>query len=216
MRYFCFRKKKSTKSVGIVLAICFGLVILSGILMIIPSKQEGDIYDNVIRFHVIANSDSTEDQVLKLELRDAVIENYSDILKLCKDKKAAEVTLDSITDSINEFAHGFIKEKGFDYTCDTTLDKEYYNRIDYQNFSMPEGNYTSLRIKIGDGKGQNWWCVLFPPLCTQAALGKTSEEDYEDVFIEAGFTGEQYRILTENDKPKYRLKFRLIELLFGN
>ena len=80
---------------------------------------------------------------------------------------------------------------------------------------MPRGNYTSFRIIIGDGAGKNWWCVLFPPLCTQVAMNTIYTDDMENAFIEAGFTGEQYKIITDTSKPRYRVKFRLLELLFG-
>ena len=210
MRYFLFVKKELffVLSCIFILLICF-------LSMYIPSDAEGEIYDKVIRFHVIANSDSDEDQELKLMLRDAVINEYKEVLEQCYDKQDAYNTLSSMRDDINSFCSNYINSLGYNYDIRTVIDTEHYNRTEYANFVMPSGNYTSLRIIIGEGSGKNWWCVLFPPLCTKAAMNTVYEDDFEGAFIEAGFTGEQYRIITETDNHKYRVKFRILELLFG-
>ena len=221
MRY-CFCKKKddsfiSRHKCGIrhLIICCFASVMLCGIIMCIPTEADAKIYDNVIRFHVIANSDSEADQALKLNVRDAVIDKYSEALSGYGSKKDAELGLLSITKEIEKYVNEFIKEQGSEYKCQVTLGAEYYNRTEYESFSMPSGHYTSLRIIIGEGEGKNWWCVLFPPFCTKAAIKQSDKAEDEEAFIQAGFTSEQYKIITENEKPRYRLKFRLLELLFG-
>lgn len=217
MRYYFFNKNncKCTKLSGPLFLISMLLLFLGAIGLCVPTSADGDVYDNVIRFHVIAQSDTEEDQALKLSLRDAVIAEYSDLLSGYSSKEEAYRDLSRITSEINEFCENFVHDHGFDYECTTIIGREYYDRTYYENFNMPEGYYTSLRIMIGEGKGKNWWCVLFPPMCTKAAMNTISDEEIEGEFIEAGFTGEQYRIITQTDKPKYKIKFRLIELLFG-
>lgn len=220
MRY-CFQKKtvvssnNKKKSVRCLIALCFIMVLFCGFIMCVPTEADAELYDSVIRFHVIANSDTEEDQALKLKVRDAVIGQYSNKLSGYSSKEEAESEMISYTEEIETYVNEFIKQQGFAYICQVTLGQEYYNRTEYDSFSMPSGNYTSLRIIIGEGEGKNWWCVLFPPFCTRAAIKETDAKENEEVFIEAGFTSEQYKIITETDKPKYRLKFRLLELLFG-
>ncbi len=213
MRYFFIKDEK--RRVKILFASLFILVLFVGALMIIPTSADAKIYDNVVRFHVIANSDSDEDQSLKLKVRDAVIEEYKDFLALYFDKEALVNALNSKTEEINSFAEKIIKEHGYSYSCKVTLGTEHYGRTVYESFSMPKGNYTSLRIIIGKGEGKNWWCVLFPLLCTKAAINECSIEDEKDEFTEVGFTAEQYNIITKNESPRYKLKFRLLELFFG-
>ncbi len=222
MRYYFFDRLKGCRvgnddyrAAGRVFVFSMLLIFLGSLCLCVPTSAEGKIYDNVIRFHVIADSDSDEDQALKLELRDAVLSEYGEELGSFSSRQDALDTLSFMTGEINTFCEEFIRERGFDYNCTTILDEEYYNRTIYDSFTMPSGTYASLRIKIGDAEGKNWWCVLFPPMCTRAALNEVASEDIEDAFIEAGFTGEQYKIITQNESPKYRIKFRLIELLFG-
>ena len=217
MRYFLFKREDHyNQKHGVCFLIgCCLILLFCFTLMYIPTEADGNIYDNVIRFHVIANSDTCEDQSLKLMLRDAVIDEFKDILESCQSKEEAYTQISLMTDDFNNFAQEFIKAQGYNYACKTIIDKEYYERTEYNNYVMPKGTYTSLRIIIGNGEGKNWWCVLFPPLCTQMALNTTTPDDMEGAFIEAGFTGEQYKIITENKSPKYRVKFRLLELFFG-
>ena len=217
MRYFLFdRERIKTQQNGLLFLIgCCLILLFSFTLMYIPTEADGDIYDNVIRFHVIANSDSEDDQDLKLILRDAIIDESRCYLESYENKEEAYVQLSSMTDEINDFSQKFIRSRGYNYSCETVIDKEYYERTEYNNYVMPKGTYTSLKVVIGNGEGKNWWCVLFPPLCTQMALRTTAPDDMEGAFIEAGFTGEQYKIITENKTPKYRVKFRLVELFFG-
>ena len=216
MRYYFFSQKNNGRSVA-VFFILVGLlsVFLGALSLCVPTMAEGELYDKVIRLHVVANSDSDEDQELKLALRDAVIECYTELFERSQNRDMAYSILSSQVDDINEFAQNFISKRGYSYSCRTVIGEEYYNRTQYQAFTMPAGKYASLRIIIGEGEGKNWWCVLFPPLCTKAAMNTVPAEEMEDSFIEAGFTGEQYRIITESEKPRYRIRFRLLELLFG-
>ncbi len=219
MRYFFEKNKdkerKEQKDIRRLILSCFILVLICAILMCIPTAADARIYDNVIRFHVIANSDTDDDQSLKLEVRDSIIEKYSYYLSGYSSKEEAQAALESKKNEIKMYAESVVKKLGYDYECDVELGIEHYGRTVYESFSMPQGNYTSLRIIIGEGAGHNWWCVLFPPLCTKAALSSTEIADEKEEFTDVGFTGEQYNIITKTDKPKYKIKFRLLELFFG-
>ena len=124
-----------------------------------------DIYDKIIRFHVIANSDSKEDQELKLKVRDKVIEymvpKLSEVESL---DEAREILKDSI-DEVNKISLNVIKENNYDYSSKTMLSHENFPDKVYGDVVFPAGEYEAFRIVIGNGEGKNWWCVMFPPLC---------------------------------------------------
>ena len=101
-----------------------------------------------------------------------------------------------------------IREQGFEYDVDIEIGKEYYQTRYYEDFALPAGEYTSVRVIIGSGQGQNWWCVLFPPLCTNQAIAHD-----EEACIEVGLTKEQYNLITQNDAGEYKIKFRLLEIM---
>lgn len=187
------------------------LCILGATLVIsaVPVSGEEDIYDSVIRFHIIANSDDEKDQKIKLELRDYIFTQYHDKLSSYNNISDAKSDISENLGEIEETAEQFLKEHGYDYNVHVTLTEEYYPTRTYDTFTLPSGNYTSLRIIIGEGEGHNWWCVLFPPMCLESATGDII--DYSDVS--AGLTESQYRLISESEKPEYNVKFRVLEIL---
>lgn len=195
------------------------LIIISIILLIasfLPGHSETEIYDKILRLHVLANSDSEEDQQLKLKVRDAILKLSEEFGSEFEDIDDASTIYSSKLDEIKQEAERVIHENGYSYPVSVSLGKEYYPVKSYDEVCLPSGNYLSLKIQIGEAEGQNWWCVLYPPLCLSAA--RADEE-----LIEAGFTGEQIKIITENDSSvKYKIKFKLLESfksffdLFGN
>lgn len=193
----------------IILLICVAVlcVAVSGVL---PIHGEEKIYESVVRLHVIANSDTEEDQALKLKVRDAVLSYTSPLVIDCVSREEAESILLSNLDGIKETAREAICENGYSYPVDVTLDVEEYPTRNYESMSFPSGKYVSLRVLIGESEGKNWWCVLFPPLCLSAA---TEKEKNEEAFIAAGLTSDQYRIITETDEPRYKLRFKILEAI---
>ncbi|MBR6513270.1 MAG: stage II sporulation protein R [Clostridia bacterium] len=184
-------------------------VCLTAILFpLLPLQGEAEVYDNAIRLHVLANSDSEDDQALKIKVRDAVLELVSEEITDCTSRYEAECKVEDICDNIAIAAQNKIYEEGYDYSVRVTLDNEYYPTREYEGVRMPSGTYMSLRVLIGDAEGQNWWCVLYPPLCTGTAKPKTT-------LKQAGFTPEQIRVLTEGESPKYKVKFKILEI-FGS
>ena len=191
-------------------------VLCALVLGLFPVSGEERLYDSVVRLHVLANSDSDVDQALKLKVRDRIIEVTEDIFTQAKSKNEAEALARSALSMIEDEAKRVVEESGFDYPVTVTLGQEEYPERDYEGMKFPAGEYLSLRVLIGDAEGQNWWCVLFPPICLRAA--SRDQRDTEEAFIAAGLTGEQYRIITESGSGLYKIKFKILEIisdLFG-
>ena len=191
------------------LILCAALLFLG----LLPVHGEDEIYDTVVRLHVLANSDSNEDQALKLRVRDAVLAVTSPLLADCKTQDEARTVIEAHADEIVSAAEEIIRSEGRDDRVSLLLGNEEYPQRDYDSFCFPAGEYLSLRVCIGDAEGQNWWCCLFPPLCLGTST--VSTEDAEDAFISVGLTPSQYKIITESDKPVYKVRFKLLELLQG-
>ncbi len=174
-------------------------------------SEDMEIYDKTLRLHIPANSDSKEDQELKLKVRDAVIEVMREPLSDCKTKEAATEIAKKMTPLIKKTADKVLAENGKSYEATVTVTEEYYPKKKYEGITLPAGTYTSLKIELGEADGKNWWCVLFPQVCTGTAEAKT-------VLAEVGFTANQIRLLTEQESGEYTVKFKIVEIierLFG-
>lgn len=160
-----------------------------------------ELSSQLVRLHVIAESDSDEDQAVKLKVRDAVLEYLVPKLKAAGSVSAASgIITDSLPD-LGETAEKVLSDEGHGATAAATLSVESYPTRVYDGFALPAGEYLSLRIVLGEGRGHNWWCVVFPPLCM------TSAED-EDAF--SALSGDAQKLILSDDGG-YTLKFRLIE-----
>ena len=191
-----------------------GTLVLCAMLLFIglfPVHGEAEIYDTVVRLHVLADSDSEEDQALKLRVRDAVLGVTTPLLADCRSQEDACRLLEEHRDGIQEAAENVIRAADKQDAVTVLLGLEEYPERDYDSFCFPSGEYVSLRVCIGEAKGQNWWCCVFPPLCLGTSTA--SREQAEDAFISVGMTPSQYKIVTESDKPVYRVRFKLLELL---
>lgn len=180
---------------------CACFILLTAVDTLIP-RSEGEVFDNVIRLHVLANDNSDEAQSIKLSVRDAILRECGDIFSDCGDIITAEEKISENIARIEEISNRVLYENGVSYKAYAELGNEDYPTREYEEFSLPAGNYRSLRIKLGEAKGNNWWCILFPPLCTKASSNLTgsgiNERDTE-VF----------------KKPKYKFRFKLLELFGG-
>ncbi len=192
-------------------AILILLVILM-VLSFLPVHGEEEIYNTVVRLHVLANSDSEEDQALKLAVRDAVLTAASPLVADCTNQAEAIAALEAGEATLLAAAEAVIRDAGREDAVSILLGEEAYPTRTYETCAFPAGTYVSLRVCIGDGAGQNWWCVLFPPLCLSAA---TAESDPEDAFIDVGLSKEQYGIITDTGKTKYRVRFKILEVVQG-
>lgn len=162
-----------------------------------------DVRENVLRLHVIAASDSDEDQALKLKVRDAVLKEGDDIFNGSVNIDNAVQKITPEIERLSTAAKKVINENGFDYDVKVTLGREFFTTRTYENITLPAGRYLAVRVVIDKGAGHNWWCVMFPPLCLPAAEAST---DIDDVLTDKGV-----KLVEKN--PKYEPRFKIIELI---
>ena len=191
------------------LGFLMAVILLASALMILPIHGEAGIYDSVIRLHVLAASDSDRDQALKLTVRDAVLQKTQTLLQNVGDRAEAERILRAALPEIEAVATAALADVGAPNTVSVTLGEETYPTREYEQLVFPAGEYLSLRVLIGAAEGQNWWCVLFPPLCLTTA---TERRESEAICLSAGLTGEQYRLIADTGETKYRLRFKILEV----
>ena len=167
-------------------------------------RTQQQLSDKVLRLHVLANSDSEADQALKLKVRDSVLEAASAILADCPDRETAEQRLSAALPEIEDAARARIAAEGGKQTVTAELRPTVFPTREYEDFTLPAGEYLALRVVLGEGEGHNWWCVVFPPLCaeTTSSLSQTA--------MAAGLTEEEVALITESDG--YQLKFKAVEL----
>ncbi len=183
----------------------YTLVLLAATLMLalFPTDAEAEIYEDTIRLHILANSDSGEDQALKIAVRDRLLTEYGEILKASDSIAEAEATASVLLPSIERDAKRWITEMGYSYSVRATLTQEWYETREYEDFSLPAGYYTSLRVIIGEGEGKNWWCVMYPPLCMDIA---TEEAPADDGLID--YSKEELWLIKSDT---YNVKFKILE-----
>lgn len=185
------------------------LVLCLALCDVLPIHGEEKIYESVVRLHVLANSDSDGDQTLKLKVRDSILAYVSPLVVDAKSREEAIEILQVELNEIEKVALSVVENEGYNYPVEVTLTLEDYPTRNYEAMSFPSGQYVSLRVLIGEAEGQNWWCVLFPPLCLSAATEKAKNEE---AFIAVGLNSDQYKIITENDEGKYYLRFKFLEV----
>lgn len=164
-----------------------------------------DVRDDVVRLHILANSDEEEDQHVKLIVRDALLNCGKELFSGSVTVENAEKVLNAQKAELTEIANKTLADNGFDYKAQIYLAKEYFTTRTYENFTLPAGEYLALKVILGEGKGHNWWCVMFPPLCLPAASDITQ---IDAVFNENG--AELVR-----SYPEYEMKFKIVELFEG-
>ena len=186
-----------------------GLLLSTAVLAALPTEAEGAIYNDVIRLHILANSDSAEDQAMKIAVRDALLLRFGERIGSYRDRAEAEAEITKLLSEMENTARQTLIEKGSSEAVTVSLSESTYDRRYYGSFTMPAGPYLSLEVRIGEGDGQNWWCVLFPPLCTETAYG---EFVYDEDSLPVGLTPEEYRLIT-GESEGYRVKFKVLEVL---
>ena len=171
------------------------------------SREQEQLSQSVIRLHVIANSDSQADQALKLRVRDRVLEQAQELYPEGATLDQARAILEANLNLLAAAGRAAVEEEGADYPVTAQITQCWFPTKEYEDFALPAGEYTALRVVIGQGEGQNWWCVAFPPLC----LGAASQS--VDQAAQAGlFTQEQAGLITR-ENGGYVLKFKGMELL---
>ena len=183
------------------IALC--MLIATLLLSALPTDAEAEIYRDTIRLHILANSDSEEDQALKIAVRDRLLAEYGELLRSAGSFEAAEMKANELLPKMKRDAEQYIEELGYDYSVEVSLGEEWYETRDYGDFSLPCGIYTSLRVIIGSGEGKNWWCIMYPPLCTELA---SEDAPADDGFID--YSKEEIRLIQNR---KYNVKFKILE-----
>ena len=184
------------------LLLAFGLTLTAGVW---ASASESALAGQVLRLHVIANSDSPEDQSVKLAVRDAVLAQAAPYLEGASNQQEAEAALEPHLDELAQVGAQVLAQAGRNDPISVSIADQWFPTKTYDGFALPAGQYRALRVVIGEGRGQNWWCVVFPPLC----LGSVTEESVETVAGEA-LSEDQVALITGQDGG-YVLKFRFIE-----
>jgi stage II sporulation protein R len=208
----------SINRIGNIVKISLTLIITISVVfaIFISSYSENlkkGLADNLIRLHVIANSDSPADQALKRNVRDVILAYMKDKLKDSKDLEQTKFIINSEKERIVSLSKDEIVKNGYDYDVNVTLGSYPFPTKTYGDIALPAGGYQALRVVIGKGEGANWWCVLFPPLCfvdvTHGTVPDSVKEDLRRTLSE-----EEYSIITsadnEDDIP-IKIKFKVVE-----
>lgn len=203
-------------------ALCF----LTAFLIALSARQQGGealaarIAPEILRFHILANSDSDEDQQLKMEVKGLVIDYVNENLGEEATKETTAAWLLDHSEEIEDMAHRYLLSRGKNYPVSLKLTRDYFPTKAYGDMVFPCGTYDAARITIGSGNGHNWWCVLYPPLCYTDSMNAVvpehsketlkrliPEDDYEALLPECERTSHT------QEKPRVRIRFRLPELL---
>lgn len=206
-----FKKHMSTIVFVVSLLLLVGLYTYFGLKVYAQSMSQ-ELSEQVLRFHVLANSDTTEDQLLKENVRDAVLDYMSPKLKNASDKAESKQIILENLGNITAVAEQIIANWGKDYSVCTEVAYTEFPTKSYGDIVFPAGDYEACRIIIGEGAGQNWWCVMFPPLCyVDVATGVVPLEGKEQ--LKENLTEEQYEIVAYQSEKPYQIKFKLLEWL---
>lgn len=195
--------------------LCLALVILMGFILFYTYIGDSqNQYEGIVRLHVLANSDTVGDQALKLKVRDAVIE----YMEKQEDLHSAEETREYLgenLDRLEKIAEGVIASEGYDYSAKADLGVRYIPEKTYGDITFPAGNYEALNITIGRGEGENWWCVLFPPLCLLDEGTAADSVADESAGSGDGTISEESDEDDENssEAQRLRLRWKLAEIL---
>ena len=214
-------KKKHGKGRIIAFALvifCAATLILTSLSGLLPIGNEAQIYNRLVRLHILANSDSQRDQAIKYYIRDYVVNYIAQRQDVLSDpsgspEQRAQQTLDGVRQLSPELQaeiNAKLAAMGFNYSAAITIDKEPYPTRVYGALYVPSGTYNSVRILLGSATGHNWWCVLFPPLCLAGA--QTTEAQARADLEAAGYTDQQIDLLTQSGTDgKYVVRFKILE-----
>ena len=184
-------------------AICLGLILAVLVSFTGFATQCEDIPDRVLRLHILANSDSEEDQELKLKVRDRIVTESAGLFDQVTDRESARAVVEKNMDALREAAQDEVYRQGYSYPVSMELTHMYFTTRVYGETALPAGYYEALRVTIGAGAGHNWWCVIFPAMCLPVA-----EESQE---LDGVLNEEQMEIVEEGESAQYEIKFKALE-----
>lgn len=171
------------------------------------AKGSSDLAGEVLRLHVLANSDSEEDQAAKIYVKDRLVETYSDLYRECESLEEAAAKAEENLPAMRKTAEQALSDLGRSDNVRVSVEEYGFHTREYTTFALPAGTYTAVRVELGEAKGQNWWCVMFPPLCNSAAIDKQDVKDFS----------EESKDVLEAE-PTYDVRFAIVDFfvsLFG-
>ncbi len=168
------------------------------------------IKDNVLRLHVVANSDDADDQRVKLSVRDRIIAEFSEVFDSCTSQAESIEIATEYEEKIQKVAEDELEKQGHRESVSVEIGKSYFPTKDYKNISLPRGTYTAVNIKIGRAKGQNWWCVMYPPLCIDKGTVLMTDKSRETLMN--SLSKEEYELITKGG-GNIEIRFRVAEIL---
>lgn len=210
MKFPTIKSKKD--SLYITLFFLFSIACIAGLRYEQRLEMQKGIAEKIIRFHVIANSDTKEDQDLKLAVRDAVGIKMSGLLKDAADRSQSEAVIRKNMEDMKQTAEKVITERGYDYDVDICLTDTDFPVKTYGAYTFPAGNYEALEIVIGAGRGHNWWCVMYPNMCFSNTMYEVLDEDARSSLKRVLSEDEYQQVLASRD---YQVKFKSFEILKG-
>ncbi|MCI8636979.1 MAG: stage II sporulation protein R [Clostridia bacterium] len=204
------------KNLKMVIILTFLLFIYTSICALSYANNISyDIANSVFRLHVLANSDSEEDQNLKYIVRDNLLNYMNSICGNCTSKEEAIKLVLENKDYFEEIAIQTIQEQGYNYSVKINIDNFEFPTKNYGDISLPAGYYDALRVEIGEAKGQNWWCVMFPPLCfVDVSSGVVPDESKE--LMENNLSQEEFALISDKSNDEIKFKFKLLEFFANN
>ena len=204
------------KNLKMVMILTFLLFIYTSICAFsYANNVSSNIAQSVFRLHVLANSDSKEDQDLKYIVRDNLLNYMNSICGNCTSKEEAITLVSENKDKFEQIAIQTIKEHGYDYSVKINIGNFEFPTKNYGDISLPAGYYDALRVEIGEAKGQNWWCVMFPPLCfVDISSGVVPEESKE--LMENNLSEEEFALVSNQSDNEIQFKFKLLEFFANN
>lgn len=208
-----FMKNQKLKSFILLALLLFLYVFISAQSYV--TAVSTNLSDAVFRLHVIANSDTDADQALKLKVRDSLLAYMNEICSNCSTKDEAISLANQHKDEFQKIAEQTITNNGYNYSVKINIDNFYFPTKNYGDISLPAGMYDALRVEIGEAKGQNWWCVMFPSLCfVDISSGVVDDEAKEN--LEQNLEEESYSVISDTKKSDVKFKFKLIEFFAEN
>lgn len=198
----------------IILSITVGMIVtvMVNTIKVYSNDKAQSISNEVLRFHVLANSNSEEDQKLKILVKDKTIEKFKDVISAFKSKEESVKGFEEKLKEIENYAQKVINDEGYSYKIVAEVGKSFFPTKTYGDVTLPKGEYLGLRLIIGNGTGENWWCVMFPPLCyVDEAIEGSRKGIIDDTDLEKILGTENYKIIVE-DTLEYRFKFKIVEM----
>lgn len=190
---------------ALALAMCMTMAVTA-----YSDSVQGDLQDNLIRLHIIADSDSEADQSVKLKVRDEILKSVGEKMSV-SDKDECKTEIIENLDEVEEIADRVLKENGFDYTSHAEYGKFYFPEKTYKSMTLPAGEYYGVRVVLGSGEGHNWWCVMYPPLCFKEGEEVTLSRESEKILREK-LDSDTYEIITQKNNEVV-VKFKIVQVV---